>query len=359
MIKNKEQLGFTLVEVLLVVTVFTIILSSAISLTTRQVLENDLASKALAVADLIEKARNNSATGYFGDVWSIKVLDNDALCMDSGDCILLFKGRGFSGRDASYDRFVEFDPDTTGVYIESNQENEFYFDYQSGWLATTTASSLEQQDIVLKNNAGEQKSVLVSPSGTVSIFTCGEDKVYDVSGYGYNTVKIATQCWMAENLNTGSMLASAATDPTDNDIVEKWCNGDSISNCSSTGGLYNWDEMMTYVTTEGTQGICPNAWHLPSDSEMDILEANYSPVSDGAILKIGGTSGFDIVIGNEMNTDTNSYDDATIGALWTSTDNNSFPTEAYVHYVTTASNTVDETSNAQGFGFSVRCLKDY
>lgn len=359
MSKNKEQLGFTLVEILLVVTVFTIILSSAISLTTRQVLENDLSSKALAVADLIEKARNNAATGYFGDVWSIKVLDNDAICADSGDCIVLFKGRAFSGRDANYDRFVEFDQDVTGVYINPDQENEFYFDYQSGWLSTTTASFLDQQQIVLNSNFGEQKSVVVSPSGTISIFTCGEDKVYDISGNGYNTVKIGTQCWMAENLNTGSMLASAATDPTDNGIIEKWCNGNSASNCSSTGALYNWDEMMAYVTTEGTQGICPNGWHLPSDSEMDILEANYSAANDGVSLKIGGESGFNIVAGNEMNADTDSYDDSTIGALWTSTDNNSFPTEAYVHYVTTASNTVDETSNAQSFGFSVRCLKDY
>ncbi|PIR76828.1 MAG: hypothetical protein COU30_05755, partial [Candidatus Magasanikbacteria bacterium CG10_big_fil_rev_8_21_14_0_10_38_6] len=95
---NKKQFGFTLVEILLVLAIFAIILSSAVSLTTRQVFDADLSAKSAAVADLIERARNNSATGYRGDVWRIKVLDADPLCVNGGDCILLFKGRDFSGR---------------------------------------------------------------------------------------------------------------------------------------------------------------------------------------------------------------------------------------------------------------------
>ena len=31
---------------------------------------------------------------------------------------------------------------------------------------------------------------------------------------------------------------------------------------------------MQYVTTEGTQGICQNGWHIPSDDEWKLLEAN-------------------------------------------------------------------------------------
>lgn len=363
MIQNNKQSGFTLVEILLVVTVFTIILASAISLTTRQVFDSDLSSKALAVADLIERARNSSATGYFADVWSIKVLDNDALCMDSGDCILLFKGRGFSGRDTNYDRFVEFDPDITGVYIDADQEKEFYFDYQSGWLATTTASSLEQQYIVLKNNFGEQKSVVVSPSGTVAIFTCGEDKVYDISGNGYNTVKIGTQCWMAENLNTGTMLASGSTDPSDNGIIEKYCFDNNSMNCDTYGGLYQWNEIMAYVTTENTQGICPNGWHVPSHTQLQTLEAIFASGTNGAQMKLGGASGFDLPFGGEKNVygdgdATDAYFDSVgvLAAIWASTQYNS--TDAYAHYVQ-SENTMSADPNPKGFGFSVRCLKDY
>ena len=125
MIINKNKHGFTLVEVLLVVAIFAIVLASAISRTNTKIFTSDLDAKVLEVASLIEQARNNSATGYRSAVWSIKVLDNDALCANSGDCILLFKSNDFSGRDTSYDRFVQFDSDTTGVYINNDQENEF------------------------------------------------------------------------------------------------------------------------------------------------------------------------------------------------------------------------------------------
>jgi uncharacterized protein (TIGR02145 family) len=39
----------------------------------------------------------------------------------------------------------------------------------------------------------------------------------------------------------------------------------SESYCDIYGGLYQWDEMMQYVTAEKTKGICPTGWHLPGD----------------------------------------------------------------------------------------------
>src|SRR3989339_21003 len=332
MIKYKEQFGFTLLEVLLMVGIFAIILSYSFSLSNSQIFEDDLHAKVLEVSDLIEKARNNSATGYRGDVWSIKVLDSDALCDNSGDCILLFKGNDFSGRDAIYDYFVQFDQSITGVYINSDQENEFYFDYSSGWLATTTASSLEQQYIIFNNNAGDSQSLVVSPSGAVNTFVCGEDQVFDISGHGYNTVKIGSDCWMAENLNTGEMIASVSTSPTNDGDIEKWCYADSSANCDIYGGLYAWDEAMSYVTTAGVQGICPNGWHIPTTSEVNLLDNFYSANN----LKIGGNSGFDLMAAGvrlESSPDVYGNIDGTSGdggSLWSSNQNGS--SEAYYYW---------------------------
>jgi uncharacterized protein (TIGR02145 family) len=348
--------GFTLIEVLLIVAIFAIILSSAISLTTTQIFESDLEAKSLEVASMIEKAQNHSVTGYRGDVWSIKVLDNDALCNDNGDCILLFKGRDFSGRDTSYDRFVQFDQSISGVYINADQANEFYFDYKSGWLATSTASYLEQQHIVLSSNIGNQKSIVIQPSGVSSIFVCGEDKVFDINGNDYITVKIGTECWMAENLNTGTRLATASNDPTDNSIVEKWCESDLSTNCDTQGGLYNWDEAMAYVETSGAQGICPNGWHIPTDAELDILVANYPSASVGTELKLQGSSGFNFRETNRLNSDTNTYDMSNLLAMWTSTISSG---NAYAHYTYTASADMSVTTVLQSYGEAVRCLKDY
>ncbi|MFA6308038.1 MAG: FISUMP domain-containing protein [Patescibacteria group bacterium] len=356
-----NQIGFTLVEVLLVVTMFTIILSSVISLTTNQILESDLAAKSLEVTSLLETARNNSATGYRGDVWSIKVLDSDALCQNSGDCILLFKGNNFSTRDTAYDRFVQFDVDVSGVYVNVDQENEFYFAYSSGWLATTSAAYLDQQYIVLNSNFGQKESILIYPTGVISTFVCGEDKLFDINGNGYTTVQIGNQCWMAENLNTGTMLASASIDPSDDGTIQKWCYSDTSSNCNSYGGLYDIVELLAYNTSD-SQGICPAGWHIPTEAEINTLESNYSNgVDEGYNLRLGGISGFNLPFSGQITKSTNAYADiTTLSTIWSSYYTG---TQGKVYYI---NDSVDAdvltallTASPSDKGYAARCLKDY
>jgi len=87
----------------------------------------------------------------------------------------------------------------------------------------------------------------------------------------YKTVKIGDQIWMAENLNIGTRVQTG-NNQIDDDIIEKYCNNNDDVNCDTYGGLYQWNEMMQYATTEGTQGICPTGWHLPTDTEWKTLE---------------------------------------------------------------------------------------
>ena len=101
-------------------------------------------------------------------------------------------------------------------------------------------------------------------------YVCGRP-VTDIDGHVYNSVQIGFQCWMAENLNTGSRIHKDA-DQTDNGIIEKYCYNNDTSYCDTYGGLYQWNEMMQYITTPGTQGICPTGWHIPTDSEWCVLE---------------------------------------------------------------------------------------
>ena len=90
-------------------------------------------------------------------------------------------------------------------------------------------------------------------------------------GQIYNTVLIGEQCWFKENLNIGEMIPGD-DDPEDNGTIEKYCYDDEQVNCDTHGGLYQWNEMMQYVTQQGTRGICPDGWHLPSDEEWKIME---------------------------------------------------------------------------------------
>ncbi len=127
-------------------------------------------------------------------------------------------------------------------------------------------------------------------------FYCGLPFTDIRDGKSYYTAQIGTQCWMAENLNVGTMIDNGNAQ-TDNDTIEKYCYNNSTTNCDTYGGLYKWDEMMQYVTTEGTQGICPVGWHLPSDDEWKILEGTVDslyPVGDNVWNEQYSMRGFDV-----------------------------------------------------------------
>jgi uncharacterized protein (TIGR02145 family) len=111
----------------------------------------------------------------------------------------------------------------------------------------------------------------------------------------YGIVTIGDQIWLAENLNTGIRISSL-NDPSDNDIIEKYCYDDDERNCDTYGGLYTWDEMMDYHPSDSgaigiTQGICPDGWHIPTYLEspmhpdfMEVVEAHR-----GGMFKDTGT----------------------------------------------------------------------
>lgn len=352
-----NKLGFNLIEILVVVAIFIIILTSAVTLVNTTASREDLDAKSREVVEFIAQARNYSTTGYFGDVWGIKILDNNSYCDNSGDCIVLYKGKSYNLRNSSYDRILQLNLNS-GVYIDADQANEFYFDFKSGWLSTSTASNLDEQSIVLKSTFGEEKTIQIAPTGLPYVFVCGENKVYDINGQAYTTVQIGTQCWMAENLNTGTMLADVTSDdPTDNGLIEKWCYSDTASYCDARGALYDWDELMNYTDTEGSRGICPYGWHVPSDADFETLLANYDSGSVGTELKLNGSSGFNMIMAGEMNPGTQTYDSLdALAVFWTSTETTP-PTAAWVHYNENGA-TMSQTDSNENWAFSLRCLKD-
>ena len=113
-------------------------------------------------------------------------------------------------------------------------------------------------------------------------FNCGDPFTDPRDEQTYETVQIGDQCWMAENLNIGSMI-NAIQEMTDNGVIEKYCYNNDPANCEIYGGLYQWNEIMEYSTIPGVQGICPAGWHLPTDDEWKILEGTVDsqyPVGD-------------------------------------------------------------------------------
>jgi uncharacterized protein (TIGR02145 family) len=200
-------------------------------------------------------------------------------------------------------------------------------------------------------------------------------------GQVYNTALIGTQCWLRENLNIGTMINSG-TSQTNNGIIEKYCYENNQANCTLYGGLYQWNEMMQYVTTPGVKGICPNGWHLPTDEELKVLEGyadsqyNYpDPVWDqtgwrgfDAGKNLKSTSGWD---SNGNGADLYGFTAlpggywgyfgvfinlGSLGTFWTSTENNS--TTAWYRVIDSSADKIYRSSYNKGNGHSVRCLKD-
>ncbi len=115
-------------------------------------------------------------------------------------------------------------------------------------------------------------------NGSISSLPC--ESFTDVrDSQTYNAVLIGDQCWMAENLNFGSM------NPT-GDEIQKYCYNNDEANCDEYGALYTWDMAMggdaqSVTNPSGVDGICPEGWHLPSFSEICQLTEEIGGTSHG------------------------------------------------------------------------------
>ncbi|MDX9906829.1 MAG: fibrobacter succinogenes major paralogous domain-containing protein [Bacteroidales bacterium] len=203
--------------------------------------------------------------------------------------------------------------------------------------------------------------------GTADI-TCGSDFTDLRNGITYGTVLIGTQCWMAENLNIGTMVG-VSSNQANNGVIEKYCYGNITTNCDVYGGLYQWNEMMQYSTNEGVRGICPDGWHLPTDGELTLLVTYLGGegAAGGAMKETGlaywsspntgatNSSGFTGLPGGYA-VPPSSSNINTIGYFWTSTQFDG--SNGYYRNLNYNNTAASRNPSNKAFGFSVRCVKN-
>jgi uncharacterized protein (TIGR02145 family) len=205
---------------------------------------------------------------------------------------------------------------------------------------------------------------------TTSSFICGSTLLDVRDGKTYSIVQIGTQCWMGQNLNIGTRI-NASNQQTNNNIIEKYCYSNLESNCDIYGGLYQWNEMMQYVTNEGANGICPSGSHIPTDAEwtilMDFLGGH--TIAGGAMKETGFThwaspnggasnsSGFTGLPGG-LRYDGYGYSSLTYnGYFWSSSQTD--VTYAWKYWLQYGNAYLGRDSYyLKVYGFSVRCLKE-
>lgn len=186
----------------------------------------------------------------------------------------------------------------------------------------------------------------------------------DSIGAYYSTIQIGTQCWMKDNLNIGIMI-DGSINQTNNGIIEKYYhNNDSLTSTTlGWGALYQWDEAMQYVTTPGTQGICPTGWHIPTQEEFETLSTAIG--GDGNALKAIGqdgastnTSGFTALFGGFRSNDGSWREGSNAFYSWISKEYMDNVNFADYRRLDTGNSFFFLIHNWKTFGLSVRCIKD-
>ncbi len=257
-----------------------------------------------------------------------------------------------------------------GGNIENIYSNESTF---TGTFGTTYTLRW-----LLFNDCGYTED-FVTISFVDNSFTCGDMLIDERDGQSYPTVEIGGKCWMASSLNIGTQI-TGSTNASDNGTIEKFCYNDVADSCAIYGGMYQWTEAMNYSTTESSQGICPNGWHIPSDGEVKQLEISLGMQVDdannenswrgsiegvGTQMKEGGTSGFDIKMAGVRNSSGvfqygigNTFE---FGYIWASTEAMTYPSEthAYRRCFRTASAGVGRYDTfPKQYSYSIRCIKN-
>ncbi len=195
----------------------------------------------------------------------------DRLSMGSSNSLL--SGAAKPGSD------IGFDGDT---YLDYN--TEIYFKKDAGiWSVANIGTAVKRGQIEYLRGAGVTADVLYDYNVIYSEMIAGGYLLSELTSAGiigsfedtrdsrlYGWAKIGSQTWMTYNLTySGHTVDNTPAYTTG------YCHGASShaddGNCYVFGRLYTWN------TATAGEGICPEEWHLPSDTEWETL-ANYVAV---------------------------------------------------------------------------------
>ena len=135
---------------------------------------------------------------------------------------------------------------------------------------------------------GANFTVSITASSSQAINSQYGTGIADIDGNFYNTVVIGTQTWMKENLMTatypdGTPITrgpSGSWDGLDHSYYSYPPNTSNTDDAdlntdiktNKLGFAYQWSAAMNGSTIESAQGVCPIGWHIPSNTEWNILE---------------------------------------------------------------------------------------
>ncbi len=219
-------------------------------------------------------------------------------------------------------------------------------------------------------------------NGNGGEFNCGDDFTDNRDGNIYATVEIGGQCWFTEDLR---YECDNFNDVGEDDATNWDGDGCAPQGDNYNGLLYQWGAVMDWdgegdPPEEGSQGICPDGWIVPTDDDFKELEiglgmsqsdadgTGYRGDQEGDMLKSDpevedwchtsmdcATSGWEGLPGGYRHNHGYIINVGSSGRWWFSTEDG---TGAWARHLHSTFSAVSRLSTAQNSGHSVRCLKN-
>ena len=187
----------------------------------------------------------------------------------------------------------------------------------------------------------------------------------------YSVTLVEEQCWFAENLtytDNGNL----------NCLSNTWNSSSPFNACDTHSAdhgpevLYQWEAAMDGSTQEGSKGICPEGWIIPTDdewkelemslgmSEADANSAGFRGTDEAEQLKVEpplfdgtNTVGFNSRTTGYRHSSGSLFSVVSDNIWWSSS---SIENRAWSRGVYWGLNDIFRSDDSQAWGYSVRCL---
>ena len=143
---KKISAGFTLVEILIVISITAILAMVSTSVYTNLNARENLEISTNSLIEAIRYAQSNSRVGKGDSEWGIRILQSS---------FVIFKGSNYVSRNVSFDQSFNF---SKGVVVDGL--SEIVFEKITGWTEDDGA-------IILTNSYGT-KDILINEKGTLT-----------------------------------------------------------------------------------------------------------------------------------------------------------------------------------------------
>jgi uncharacterized protein (TIGR02145 family) len=288
--------------------------------------------------------------------------------------------QGPAGSDGAQGPQGEQGPSGT-VLPNGNSNNDILFWNQNEW--TVLSSGNEGQTLAICNGSLTWVTNGTCPSTTgITAVSCGATNILnptssygnliDQDGNSYKTLRVGSQEWMAENLKTNHYLNGDPIPTIENPQqwislstgAACWFNNDSSQYNCPFGKLYNW-----YAVND-SRGICPSNWHVPTESDWNILFNQIGGLQTGADkLKstginywlsapnsVSNSTGFSATGGGGRSDDGTFILFLQKGLWWTST--SAAQSLAWDIQLSHNNSTISKIADTKTGGLSIRCIKN-